>query len=81
MVLGIRVVVTVTMARGVFFDWACGTGKGGVGFEDDVQREVERHQVKGRGERKASGAVTAVRDGIEGVRKGRRSGKKGSGSD
>lgn len=63
------------------FDWACGTGKGGVGFEDDVQREVERHQVKGRGERKASGAVTAVRDGIEGVRKGRRSGKKGSGSD
>ncbi|KAK7741744.1 hypothetical protein SLS53_004807 [Cytospora paraplurivora] len=62
-------------------DWGCGTGKGGGGIKEDVQQEAGRHRIGARGERKASDAVTAVRDGIEGVRKGRRNGRKGSGSD
>lgn len=62
-------------------DWGCGTGMGGRDIKDDVQNEAEKHQVKQRGGRKASDAVSAVQSGIDGIRKGRKKGKKGNGSD
>lgn len=59
-------------------DWGCGTGMGGRDISDDVQGEAEKHQVKQRSGRKASDAVGAVQNGIDGIRKGRRKGKSGS---
>ncbi|KUI68473.1 Methylsterol monooxygenase 2-2 [Cytospora mali] len=62
-------------------DWGCGTGMGGRDIKDDVQGEAQKHQVKERSGRKASDAVGAVQNGIDGIRKSRRKGKRGSGSD
>lgn len=64
-------------------DWVGGTGMGGRDVEDDVRDEAAKHRVRERGEKKASGALEAVGNGVDGLRKGARRGKKrvGSGSD
>ncbi|KAG6366748.1 hypothetical protein INS49_000928 [Diaporthe citri] len=62
-------------------DWGCGTGLGGRDIEDDVRDEAEKHQVRERGEKKAGDAAAFVQNGIDGIRKGGKKGKKGGGSD
>ncbi|KAJ0115457.1 sterol desaturase family [Diaporthe amygdali] len=63
-------------------DWGCGTGMGGRDIEDDVRSEAEKHQVRERGERKASDAAALVQNGIDNIRKGgKKKGKRSSGSD
>ncbi|EAQ87466.1 hypothetical protein CHGG_04085 [Chaetomium globosum CBS 148.51] len=59
-------------------DWVHGTSLGG-GVMADLRDEAEKHRVQERGARKAGEVGDAVRDGVEGWRKGsgRRKGKRG----
>lgn len=61
-------------------DWGCGTGLGGRGIQDDVREEATKHRVRERGQRKASDALEAVGNGVEGLRKGKARGKGRKGS-
>lgn len=58
-------------------DWGCGTSLGGRDIEDDMRDEAEKHQVRERGERKASDAAALVQNGLDSIRKGKKKGKKG----
>lgn len=62
-------------------DWGCGTALGGRGIEDDVRDEAEKHQIRERGEKKANSAAAMVQNGIDGIRKGGKKGRKGGGGD
>ncbi|KAI3400519.1 hypothetical protein diail_2718 [Diaporthe ilicicola] len=62
-------------------DWGCGTTMGGRDIEDDVRDEADKHQVRERGERKVSDAAALVQNGFDSIRKGKKKGKKGNGSD
>jgi hypothetical protein len=51
-------------------DWVHGTSLGGDVVED-LREEAEKHEVKGRGKRKAGEVGGAVREGVEGLRRGK----------
>lgn len=59
-------------------DWMGGTGLGGSGadLKGDVRDEAVKHHVKERGARKAGEVSGAVKDGIEGMRKGKGKGRR-----
>lgn len=49
---------------------------GGRDLQDDVRDEAAKHRVRERGERRVSGALEAVGNGIDGLRKGGKRSKK-----
>ncbi|KAK4247290.1 hypothetical protein C7999DRAFT_14640 [Corynascus novoguineensis] len=55
-------------------DWAYGASVGG-DVMGDLRDEAEKHRVRERGERKAGEVGGLVSDGIDGLRKGKRSGR------
>ncbi|KAK7757113.1 hypothetical protein SLS62_000660 [Diatrype stigma] len=57
-------------------DWACGTSVGGQDVVGDLQDEAEKHRVRERGGRAAGGAGEAVRDGIDGLRRRQKGGRR-----
>ncbi|KAI2620039.1 sterol desaturase family protein [Hypoxylon sp. NC1633] len=56
-------------------DWASGTSVGKDVIED-IHDEAEKHQLKERGQKAASDTGNLVQDGIDGLKKGRKSRKK-----
>jgi len=58
-----------------FLDWIHGTSLG-KNVVADVKDEAEKHHLKERGEDAAGSGLNLVQEGIEGLRKGRRSGRK-----
>ncbi|KAL8294990.1 hypothetical protein RB597_008390 [Gaeumannomyces tritici] len=55
-------------------DWACGTSLGR-DVVDDVKDEAEKHRVKERGESAANSGMSFIQQGIEGVRRSKRTRK------
>ncbi|KAL1879865.1 hypothetical protein Daus18300_001704 [Diaporthe australafricana] len=62
-------------------DWGSGTSLGGRDIEDDMRDEAEKHQVRERGEKKASDAAGLIQNGFDSIRKGKKKGKRGNGSE
>lgn len=57
-----------------FLDWVCGTSLGR-DVVDDVKDGTEKHSVKERGESAAGKGMNVLQDGIEGVRRSKRTRK------
>ena len=65
-------------------DWLCGTTVAGPGADadaandvaEDVRDEAEKHRLAERGGDAARDAVSAIQDGVDGLKKGRKSRKK-----
>jgi hypothetical protein len=56
-------------------DWLSGTSIGR-GVVEDLQDEAHKHQLRERGEKAADDAGSLIQDGIDGLKKGRKGGKK-----
>lgn len=62
-------------------DWVGGTGIGGRDLRDDVRDEAAKHRVRERGEKEVGGALEAVGNGIDGLRKGGKRNKRRAAAD
>ncbi|KAG4222665.1 hypothetical protein PC116_g28861 [Phytophthora cactorum] len=58
-------------------DWVSGTSVG-KDVVEDIEDEAEKHQVKERGQKAISDTGSMVQDGINGLKKGRKTRKRGA---
>lgn len=56
-------------------DWVSGTSVG-KDMAEDIQDEADKHQVKERGQKAVSDTGSIMQEGIDGLRKGRKSRKR-----